>query len=220
MVRVERDFNVTWPNLLEAKSWIISKLGSTFSEPLHYCIESTGTYHMPILRAFGGQPSVVNPLLAGPTRRKTDRLDARLLAHHSITGLWPKSFLPGEAGLKLRVLWAARGEAMRAATRASNRVNNIILRFGHTVASEDAVRSTNGRAIIGALTDGEVPNVPTVAPTGLPQEIRPVIKELMEDLDCALVRARRAEAAAVAFIQNEVWPAGTGELPGGALLDL
>ena len=31
-------------------------------EPLHYCIESTATFHYPILKLWGGKPSVVNPV--------------------------------------------------------------------------------------------------------------------------------------------------------------
>ena len=45
------------------------------------------------------------------------------LAHHSITGIWKPSFIPAESAQVVRVLWAARGEAVRAATRASNRLN-------------------------------------------------------------------------------------------------
>ncbi len=40
-------------------------------------IESTGCYHFAVVRALGGEPSVVNPLPTGPCRRKTDNLDAR-----------------------------------------------------------------------------------------------------------------------------------------------
>ena len=34
------------------------------ADVLRYCIESTGTYHMPVLRAWEGIPCVANPLLA------------------------------------------------------------------------------------------------------------------------------------------------------------
>ena len=58
------------------------------SSPLHYCIESTSTYHLPVLLAWEGTPSVVNPSIAGATKKKTDKLDARLLAVHDLTGIW------------------------------------------------------------------------------------------------------------------------------------
>ena len=82
----EAEFTTDW------RSWSKPATGPATACPnlrptkLRYCIESTGTYHLPVLQAWGGIPCVVNPLLAGPTRRKTDVLDARLLAHHSITG--------------------------------------------------------------------------------------------------------------------------------------
>ena len=206
--------------MLEAKEWITNKLGSLLQGPLRYCIESTGTYHMPVLRAFGGEPSVVNPLLAGPTRRKTDTLDARLLAHHSITGLWPKSFVPSEDGLELRVLWAARGECLRAATRASNRANNIILRFGHTIAAEQPIRSEIGRALVNALVEGHVPQSPFVAPTGLPAHIRPVVGKLMADLTRETQATGEAAKVARSFVSAREWPTGDGPCPGGKLLGL
>jgi Transposase len=119
VVKFEAEFKTDWASLLEARKWITDTLSLRPGSPFRYCIESTGTYHFPVLLAFGGEPSVVNPLLAGPTRRKTDVLDARLLAHHSITGLWPASFIPSPEAKVLRVLWAERGEAQRNATRAS-----------------------------------------------------------------------------------------------------
>ena len=163
---------------------------------------------------------MVNPLLAGPTRRKTDRLDARLLAHHSITGLWPHSFIPNDAGIQLRVLWAARWEAVRAATRCSNRVNNIILRFGHTIAAKDPIRGAMGRALVGELVLGEVPNVPNVAPGGLPPAVRPVVGVLMEDLALNVARAKEAETVATAFVAANKWPTSKGEVGGERLLEL
>ncbi len=175
---------------------------------------------MPVLKAFGGEPSVVNPLLAGPTRRKTDVLDARLLAHHSITGMWPKSFIADAQGLELRVLWAARNEAMVMATRASNRVNNLVLRFGHTIASEMAIRSPEGRAIIGGLVDGDVPNVPCVAPDGLPVGMRPVVGRMMQDLEMYVARAAAALVAAREFVVSRQWPTGEGFIGGAKLLRL
>src|SRR5437867_717157 len=118
--RYEAEFKTDWGSLRAAQEWTLGKLDALVPEAalLRYCIESTGTYHFPVMLAFGGAPSVVNPMLAGPTRRKTDVLDARLLAHHSITGMWPESFLPDRQSQELRVLWAQRGEAQMAATRA------------------------------------------------------------------------------------------------------
>ena len=128
---------------------------------------------MPVIRAMGGLPSVVNPLLAGPTRRKTDVLDARLLAHHSITGLWPESFMPSPSGQQLRILWAQRADGMRTATRCGNRLNNIVLRFGHTFGADSPIRSLCSQGIIEELVAGSVPALPNVCPDGVPEAVRP-----------------------------------------------
>lgn len=73
-------------------------------QPLHYVIAATSTYHMPILRAWGGIPSVINPMLAGATKKKTDNLDAERLSFHDLTGVWPESFVASDDLQELRVL--------------------------------------------------------------------------------------------------------------------
>ena len=92
-----REFGTDWKSLVEAKQWCIAVLGTcsippiTFGDdstiPFHYCIESTSNYHQPILQAWKGTPCVVNPTIAGATKRKTDVLDAKLLALQDLTGV-------------------------------------------------------------------------------------------------------------------------------------
>jgi transposase len=204
--QVEQQFNTDWESLMRARSWIEETLSLQKGEPFWYCIESTGTYHFPVVLAFGGEPSVVNPLLAGPTRRKTDVLDARLLAHHSITGLWPKSFLPSGEAKILRVLWAERGEFKRMSTRATNRINNIVLRWGHTFAATTPVRSNAGKAIIEDLVNGRCPQVPGVCPAGLPVDVRPVISRLLAVHNTCEASAKAAEKASKEFVEAHLWP--------------
>ena len=74
-----REFGTDWNSLVLAKKWVLTVITSR-SDPLpdlssssfHYCIESTSTYHMPVLLAWEGSPCVVNPTIAGATKRKTD----------------------------------------------------------------------------------------------------------------------------------------------------
>jgi len=141
-------------------SSIIGVLGSLAqADVLRCCIESTGAYHIPVLRAWKAIPCVVNPLLA-PDRRKTDVLDARILAHHSITGIWKPSLIPTESAQVLRVLWAARGEAVHAATRASNRLNKYGIGYTGSQSAVAAKRSAgalhniSSRQVIVALRHG------------------------------------------------------------------
>jgi transposase len=225
--RAEREFSTEWADLHAAKAWtlrVLSRIPHAHKvvspDTLRYCIESTGTYHMPILLAWRGCPAVVNPLLAGPTRRKTDVLDARLLAHHSITGLWKPSFIPTQAGQELRVIWATRGEAQRRATRAANQINNIVLRFGHTFGRDCSMRSAMGEGIISDLLDGRIPSVPTVNPDGLPASVRPRIRDLLVDLSTNQQRVKRAIVEATNYIGSHEWPLGVGTMSGTKLLGI
>jgi transposase len=225
--RVEKEFSTEWPQLVAAHEWtmrtlkaITPRISGLGPDSLRYCIESTGTYHMPVLLAWRGIPCVVNPLLAGPTRRKTDVLDARLLAHHSITGLWKPSFIPSQDAQELRVIWAGRGDAVSRATRCSNQINNIILRFGHTFGRDCAMRSAQGEGIICDLLDGRVPQVPTVNPAGLPASVRPRIAALQADMRTNMQRVKHATIEATNFIKAHDWPISVGTMPGTSLLNL
>ncbi len=225
--RAEKEFSTDWPQLVAAKEWTLRTLqavralrGKVAPDTLRYCIESTGTYHMPVLLAWRGIPCVVNPLLAGPTRRKTDVLDARLLAHQSITGLWKPSFIPSADAQQLRVVWAARADALSRATRCSNQINNIILRFGHTLGRDCSMRSAQAEGVLSDMLDGRVPAVPGVSPLGLPPPVRPRITALMADMRASLNRVKLATIAATNFISARDWPIGTGTVPGSNLLAL
>ena len=89
-----------------------------------------------------------------------------MLAHHGITGIWKPSFIPTESAQVLRVLWAARAEAVRAATRASNRINNVMLRFGHTFGATAVMRTAYSEGILSDLIGGPIPVLPGVGVRG------------------------------------------------------
>ena len=218
--RAEKSFPTDWPSLVAAREWTLKILvGLAEPDTLRYCIESTATYHLPVIKAFGGIPSVVNPLLAGATKRKTDVLDAQLLAHHSITGLWKSSFIPSQQAQELRVLWAQRHEHARAAVRASNRINNIILRFGHTLGSKYRIRSAEGAGLLHELIEGHVPNCPLVAPDGLPDSIRGIVASLLADLQTHTHAAHAAQIEARNFVRAHDWPTAKASVPGQRLLE-
>ena len=66
------------------------------------------TYHMPVITAWEGKPSMINPALAGATKRKSDPLDAARLPYHDLTEVWHESFPTSREIHELRVLIAAR----------------------------------------------------------------------------------------------------------------
>jgi hypothetical protein len=140
-----READTDWNSIKEAYSWAIHVLETCadppvrLSSPLHYCIESTSTYHLPVLLAWEGSPCVVNPSLAGATKRKTDKLDARLLAIHDLTGIWRPFYVISTDVQDLRVLIGQRDYYSRSATRIGNKINSTILKFGYTVGREGSV---------------------------------------------------------------------------------
>ena len=73
-----REFSTSWTALSNAYSWVTSVLSTAssppvdMSKPLHYCIESTSSYHLPVVLSWKNNPSIVNPSIAGSTKRKTD----------------------------------------------------------------------------------------------------------------------------------------------------
>ena len=63
--QAEKEFTTAWDDLVRATVWTMEVLGSLAqADVLRYCIESTGAYHMSVLRAWKAIPCVVNPLLA------------------------------------------------------------------------------------------------------------------------------------------------------------
>ena len=71
-------FSTNWNDLIAGRDWCLETLKTKadptpdLSEPLHYVVESTANYHMPVCMAWGGNPTIINPTIAGATKRKTD----------------------------------------------------------------------------------------------------------------------------------------------------
>lgn len=116
-IRFESDFPTDWETLVAARDWVLqgpreNDIAVT-PDTSWYTLESTGNYHMPVIHPWGGGPHVVNLLLASPSRRKTDVLNARLRAYHAITCLWPPSFVPPADMQTLRALLLCRRQLIR-----------------------------------------------------------------------------------------------------------
>ena len=178
-----KTFATTWNSLLAAKEWAL-EIVRTCSDPIpdlslpfHYTIEATATYHMPVLLAWQGKPSVINPALAGATKRKSDLLDAARLSYHDLTGIWRESFPISTEIHELRVLIAAREHFDKLATQAGNRINNIITRFGFTLGRSGSVtKKSEIRAIVEDLISDKPHEYDNVCPIPLPQSVKDVIK--------------------------------------------
>lgn len=66
--RYAEDFDTDWGSLKVAKQWVLDTIRDYsdpvpgLSLPLHYVLEATSIYHMPIIMAWKGTPSVINPI--------------------------------------------------------------------------------------------------------------------------------------------------------------
>lgn len=223
-----KEFSTDWDDLVAAKSWVL-KVIETCSEPIpdmsitpfHYCIESTSTYHMPILLAWEGQPSVINPTIAGASKRKTDVLDAKLLALHDLTGVWPRSYIPSADVKELRVMISERNRHVREATSASNRINNIIVRFGLTIGREGSV---TGNSFVRAIVEDQASENPSsidgLCPIGIPDGVRAIIREEYGKHDLALKRAESLWSRIREKAFSMTWETGSGTMDGAGMVRL
>jgi transposase len=228
----EQTSSTAWDSLVKANQWIKETIESktiptVTPEPLRYTIESTSTYHLPVIKAFDGKPSVVNPILAGATRRKTDKLDARLLAYQSMTGLWPESFIAPSKIQTLRLLMKQREYHQRTCTAISNRINNYILRFGHTIGSMGSVRNSVNRSIIEEMCeDGYeysesvkiIENGKFVCPEGLPEEVKIIIKKMYEEFDMHNAEIQKYQKQALEYAKKLEWETDKGYVKGDVLI--
>lgn len=219
MRQYEQEFHTKWTTLIEAFHWAYGHAikGEPTLEPtaLRYTIESTGTYHMPVLLAWRGRPSIVNPLLAGPTRRKTDVLDARMLGHHSLVGMWPASFIPGQPSEILRVLMGMRFEASRNSTRALNRIGNHVLRFGHTFGRDHSMADPYAKGVVEDLCRGIVPEGDSICPDGLPEPVRCFFLRSYRIYEEYKALRDEYTKLSLAYVKGRSWPIDPAVSDGG-----
>lgn len=209
--RIEETFTTDWEDLQRARAWcagLVQAYVAVEDHNLHYTIESTGTYHVPVVRAFGGRPRIVNPVLAGGTKRKTDALDARLLAHHDMAGLWRETFVPSDEIAALRVIIGERDRWQAIKLRAGNRIANVVLRFGHTFLAYSKQGTTFTISVLEDLIAGRSPTASGVCPDGLPPVMREVINELLAAYRHAQEQEDLYHKRAMAYARGLDFPVG------------
>ena len=231
--RYESEYATAWASMVSAGEWarnVIKEKSVPSIEPelLHYSIESTSTYHLPVLKAFQGKPSVVNPVLAGSTKRKTDVLDARLLSYQNLTGLWPESFVVSPEVQEFRLLVKQRDYHLRESIAATNRINNYILRFGHTIGSYQSVRSMENRALLedmcgenydyNDIKDLDAGRFVCPDPKGLPDEVKKIIKEMFAEYDRHNEKLNHYQNLAVNCAKRIYWETDSGYVKGDVLI--
>ena len=219
------EFKTDWKSLIAGREWSLNVLRTkatpvpNLDEPLHYLVESTANYHTPVCMAWGGIPTIINPTIAGATRRKTDVLDSQILALHDQIGIWRECYIPDENVKTLRVLIAERNRYTQEATVASNRVNNILTRFGYTLGREGSVaRDSSLRAII----EDQISDSPTIidglCPIPIPQDVRLVLRSELDKFDQLNYKAEEWKLKIIDKARSMEWETDTGTLPGDEMI--
>ena len=215
------DFDTDWNSLIAAKKWVVDTIRNYSNPvpdmrlPLHYVLEATSTYHMPIIRAWGGVPSIINPMLAGATKKKTDELDAERLSFHDLTGVWPESFIPSDDLSELRVLIAERNHYSKLATQCSNRINNIIVRFGITIGRGTSVtKNPEVRAIVENLASDNPSKFDNICPDPLPDEVKTLIQKEYKLYDKYTAEADSYMSRVRHKVLSMDWETSDGTIPG------
>ena len=225
--KAQSSFSTEWDDIIAAREWCVNILRTKadpvpdLSVPLHYLVESTASYHMPVCMAFGGDPTIINPSLAGATKRKTDVLDSRLLALHDQLNIWRESYMPDENVKALRVMIAQRDRCIHDATVAGNRINNIITRFGFTVGRNGSVvRNSAIRSIVENLISDDPSEIKGLCPFPIPLEVRTVLREEYEKYDRFTAQAEECKVRIIEKARSMEWETDTGTLPGSEMIPL
>lgn len=179
------EFPTDWNNVCIAREWVRLILKTKAippivdSENLHYCLESTASYHEIVLRSWKGTPSVINPQLAGATVKKSDVIDATRLSQMDLTGVWRAFYVPSDDVSALRVLITEYDNYSMLAVRSSNRINSTLLRFGITIGRDGSVtKCSSVRAIVqNLISDDPQPETNNICPTGLPKSVKEMLRE-------------------------------------------
>jgi len=197
--RHDREFKTTWSDLGRADDWIRTLVGE---KPYRYTLESTGCYHRPVVLRLGPKASLVNPLLAGPSRRKTDVLDAYLLAYQSLTGLWPESYIVPLAVEQVRILLALRRKELRHALRCRNTLNNVLLRYGYTFGQLSWFRREDVRALLADLLQGRTPQNDYCSNIPIPNEVRDELARLIHQAEAHEGHAQYLHTRALEIVRR------------------
>jgi len=227
-----QDFPTHWNGLLKARRWAQTvvencsdpKLSFISDPPLpfHYCIESTSCYHLPVLEVWRGVPSVINPTIAKAGRRKTDILDAKLLATSDLTGIWPEFYVPSRSVQEVRVLLSEVEEHRNIARRISNRINTSLLKFGYTIGRDGSVtKSKIVRAIIeNQISDHPSTDYSNINPEGIPEDVRSVFSDQYKEFDFHRQMADYYEDLVMAKIKEMTWETRDSTLSGADMIRL
>lgn len=224
------EFTTDWYGLLKGKRWAKAvvqnctspkvDLSDESTTPFHYCCESTSCYHIPLLDAWEGEPSVVNPSIVKAGKRKTDRIDAKQLGMNDLAGTWPSFYVAIRPVREVRMILASVQEHRQTATRISNRINNELLKFGYTVGRSGSV--TKNR-IVRAIVENQISDHPdsdigNLCPLGIPDDVREIFRNQYEEYDYHQEMANYYEKQLVDKVKSLEWETRDKKISGSDMI--
>jgi transposase len=219
--RWERSYKATLDGLRAARGWVLGLLDVP-AESLRYTLESTGCYHIPVLLTWAGIPTVINPALAGETRRKTDKLDAKKLALQGLISVWAPTFVAPGYVRECKALFRVRRQLQQMAHRRLLSIGSHLLSFGTAATALGSVGDSSIRPIVEDFCSGRVKasDYRDVLMEGLPTTIKEAILVAYKDYDALTLRVKEAEKVYLKRVRDEKWPTGKGLLTGRRLSSL
>lgn len=185
--------------LTASRKWVAQVLKTyglriSAEQPLHYTIEATACYHYPVLLAWEGKPSVVNPNMLKAGRRKTDDIDSRTLAEMDLDQRWPASYVFPPDQMGLRVLLRMHHRFSRLANVWTLSLNSQLLKFGVTLSRLGSIQASTIRPVVEDLFHGKVPLVSAlrdcVPEKNIPAWLSPHLERLYTSSDEAEATAK------------------------------
>lgn len=229
-----RRWSSDWNSVVAAKAWAVGVV-ETYSDPkvylhdehgnvsndFHYTIESTANYHKVVLYSWTGSPSIINPSIAGATKKKTDILDSRLMSLQDMTGVWSPSFIPSLEIEAARSLYAEYVFSSHMCVRISNRINSKLLQFGLNVSIGGSVTGDNHvrDIVMNLISDNPEPNR-NLCVFELPHQVRGLIREMYEEYDQYRDMSIRYFDNLVTMVKGMYWETESGTLCGDKMLEL
>ena len=170
---------------------------------------------------------------------KTDVADASKLARMSLSGVWRTYYVPSDDIRELRALIAERSSYGLIATRTSNRINSMLLRFGITIGREGSVtKSDKVRGVVEGLildTSDEIDELTgeiededleeadfemSLCPDGLPDSIKELIREEYDTYDSAINMRNSFQRKVIDKVLSMKWETKDSSLNGKEMLHL
>jgi transposase len=203
-------FHTTVSDILLAKDWVLGVINAYFplvASELQYTIESTATYHFPVVRLWGGQPCILNPALCAMLKgQKTDKLDASILAFKALNGIFSPSYVPSETQLQQRWLLRMRRRFMTQATKAYSRLALLMYQWCCPLG-DLSPRSATIRTVIEDFAAGNKPDIRDLRCFDQAQLVPPAVWKhactLYEFADADLLAAKAMLVEATQLINDK-----------------